>query len=147
MDMDNRVGTDCGSGVWAGQGRAMGGNCDNYNRTTIKKKRDFRAKWRHRSTYCTSSPNQNKDNNKFKNKKQPELTENRIVWKSDNEGVKEETFIQTGRRGGDGQPGGEDLWQGGGWRTGHSHIRVQINWEEHLGSKTDCTTQGFTVGK
>ena len=46
----------------------------------------------------------------LKNKKQPELTENRTVWKSDNKGDKEETFIQTGRRGGDGRPGwgGED---------------------------------------
>ena len=30
----------------------------------------------------------------FKNKKQPELTENRTVWKSDNQGDKEETFIR-----------------------------------------------------
>ena len=37
----------------------------------------------------------------FKKKKQPELTENRTVWKSDNQGDKEETFIQTGRRGKD----------------------------------------------
>ena len=36
----------------------------------------------------------------IKNKKQPELTENRTVWKSDNQGDKEEMFIQTGRRGG-----------------------------------------------
>ena len=48
------------------------------------------------------------DNNKFKNKRQAELTENRTLWKSDNQGVKEETFIQMGRRGGDGQPG----WKG-----------------------------------
>ena len=27
------------------------------------------------------------------------------LWKSDNQGVKEETFIQTGRKGGDGQTG------------------------------------------
>ena len=53
----------------------------------------------------------------FKNKKQPELTENRTVWKSDNQGVKEETFIQTSRRGGDGQLGGEDSGLGSGWRT------------------------------
>ena len=45
----------------------------------------------------------------FKNKKQPELTENQTAWKSDNQGDKEETFIQTGRRGGDAQPGREDL--------------------------------------
>ena len=44
----------------------------------------------------------------LKNKKQPELTENRTVWKSDNQRVKEETFIQPSRRGRDGQLGGED---------------------------------------
>ena len=32
-------------------------------------------------------------------------------------------------------------WQGGGLQTGQSHIRVQINWEEQLGSETDHTTQ------
>ena len=39
---------------------------------------------------------------------QPELTENRTPQKSDNQGDKEDTFVQTGRRGGDGhlgQPG------------------------------------------
>ena len=30
----------------------------------------------------------------------------------------EETFIQTGRRGAYGQPGGQDSQQGGSWRTG-----------------------------
>ena len=44
----------------------------------------------------------------FKNKKQPELTKNQTVWKSDNQGDKEETFIQTGKRGRDRQPG----WRG-----------------------------------
>ena len=29
------------------------------------------------------------------------MPENQTVWKSDNKGVKEETFIQTGRRGRD----------------------------------------------
>ena len=53
----------------------------------------------------------------FKNKKQLELTENRTVWKSNNKGDKEKTLTQTGRRGGDGQPGAEDSWQGGGWQT------------------------------
>ena len=53
-------------------------------------------------THCASSHNQ-KENNKFKNKKQPELTGNQTVWKTDNQGVKEETFIQTGRRGRDRQ--------------------------------------------
>ena len=53
----------------------------------------------------------------FKNKKQPELREHPTVWKSDNQGDKEETFIQTGRRGGDGQPGREDMLQGVGWQT------------------------------
>ena len=49
----------------------------------------------------------------FKNKKQLELTENRIARKSDNQGDKEETFIQTGRRGGDGQQGQGGLTVGG----------------------------------
>ena len=50
---------------------------------------------------------QPKEGQQFKNKKQPALTENRTVWKSNNQGDKEETFIQTGRRGRDGQPGAE----------------------------------------
>ena len=45
----------------------------------------------------------------FKNKKQPELTENPTAWKSDNQEDKEETFVQTGRRGRDGQPGRRGL--------------------------------------
>ena len=61
---------------------------------------------------------QPKGQQQFKNKKQPELTENRTVWKSDNQEVKEDTFIQTSRRSEDVQLDGEDLLQGGGWRTG-----------------------------
>ena len=37
--------------------------------------------------------------------------------------------------------------QGGALQTGRSHIHVQINWEEQLGSETDHTTQGSRVGK
>ena len=77
--------------------------------------------------YCASSHNQNKDNNKFENKKQPELTENQTVWKSDNQGVKEETFIQISRRSGDGQPGREDSWQGSSWWTGWFQICMWLN--------------------
>ena len=40
---------------------------------------------------------QPKEGQQFKNKKQPELTENRTVRKSDNQGDKEETLTQTGR--------------------------------------------------
>ena len=32
------------------------------------------------------------------------MPENRTVWKSDNQGVKAETFLQTARRAGGGQP-------------------------------------------
>ena len=88
-----------------------------------------------------------KDNNKFKNKKQPELTENQTVWKSNNQGVKEETFIQTGRRGGDGQRGREDLWPGGSWQSWWSHICIRINWEEKLASEIGQATQGSNLGK
>ena len=41
--------------------------------------------------------------------------------------------------------GKEDAWQGGGWQTRLSHIR--INQEGQLGSETDHTTQGSSVGK
>ena len=61
-------------------------------------KGNFWPRWMCRHIHFSSSHNQKKDNNKFKNKKQPELPENHTVWKSDNQGVKEETFIQTGRR-------------------------------------------------
>ena len=116
---------------------------------------DFRPRWTRRQTHYASSHNQRKDNNNLKNKKQPELTENQTVWKSDNQGDKEETFTQTGRRGGDGQPGREDSWQGGGWWTQQggswlswwSLICVQINWEEQLGSETDHAMQGSSPGK
>ena len=56
-----------------------------------------------------------KDNNQIKNKKQLGLPENRTVWKSNNKGVKEETFIQTSRKGRAGQQGGEDVQQAGGY--------------------------------
>ena len=68
----------------------------------------------------------------FKNKKQPELPENRTVWKSNNQGDKEETFIQTHRRGGDGQLGGENCSKAadGGLSEvadcGMGHARLQL---------------------
>ena len=93
------------------------------------------------------SHNQKKDNNKFKNKNQPELPGNRTVWKSDNQGIKEETFTQTSRRGRDGQLGGEDSQQGGGWRTGQPHIPVKINWEERLGKRDRPCNPGFQRGE
>ena len=45
------------------------------------------------------------------------MPENRTVWKSNNQGVKAETFAQTCRMGRDRQPGGEDSQQVGGQRT------------------------------
>ena len=41
-------------------------------------------------------PPKTKTTTNLKNKKQSELPENQSVWKSDNQGFKEETFIQTG---------------------------------------------------
>ena len=69
------------------------------------------------------------------------------MWKSDSQGIKEETLTQPGRRGRDRQPGGEDLQQGGGWWTGWAHIRLRINREEWQGSETDRRTQGSSVGE
>ena len=70
-----------------------------------------------------------------------------LYGNSDNQGVKEDTFIQTGRRGGDGQPdsrqgSGWQTHQGSGWWSKRSHICVQINQEEQRGTETDRTTQG-----
>ena len=72
------------------------------------------------------------------------MTENRTVWKSDNQGVKEETFIQTSRRGRDaaemertrgkvvaGRP--SEVVAGG----AGSPTFAQINWEKQLGIQTD----------
>ena len=70
-----------------------------------------------RKIHFVSSHNQKKDNNQFKNKKQPELPENQNRSKSDNHGVKEKTFIQTGRRGRDGQLGQRRPKARWNWRT------------------------------
>ena len=43
-----------------------------------------------------------------------------------------------------GSQGRDDARQGSGW---WSHICVQINWEEQLGSETDHTTQGSSEGR
>ena len=37
--------------------------------------------------------------------------------------------------------------QGSGWRSGQSHIPMQTNQEEQLGSETDRATQGSSPGK
>ena len=59
---------------------------------------------------CTLSPRTTKrrTTTNLKTKKQLELPENQPLWKSNSQAVKEETFIQTGRKGGDGQLG----WRG-----------------------------------
>ena len=68
---------------------------------------DFWTRWRHREIQFISLHNQKKDYNQFINRKQPEVPENQTLWKSNNQGVQEEIFIQTGRR------GGEDVQQDG----------------------------------
>ena len=40
-------------------------------------------------------------------KKHPELSENLTIWKSDNQGFKEATFVQMGRRGREAEMDGE----------------------------------------
>ena len=79
-----------------------------YNRLNFDRKKwkqrvkeDFWLRWRCRQKCFTSSHNQ-KNNNQYKHRKQ-ELPENQTSWTSDNQGVKDKTFIQSGRRGGDRQ--------------------------------------------
>ena len=74
---------------------------------------------------------QPKGQQEFKNKKQPKLTENGTVWKSNNQEDKEETVIQTGRRGRDGQLGQRGLMAR--WRLADL--------------ATDHTTQSPSAGK
>ena len=83
------------------------------------------------------------------NLKKTELTENQTLWKSTNQGVKEETFIQTDSRCGDVLLGGKNSQQGGGWRLADWAV-------PHLcadklggitGSETDCATQGSSTAK
>ena len=47
--------------------------------------------------------NQKRDNNKFKNKNNQNGQKVKLYGKSNNQGVREETFIQTSKRDGDGQ--------------------------------------------
>ena len=61
--------------------------------------------WIDLKSVMLSEINQSEKDNKIKNKKQPELPENQTIWKSNNQGDKEETFIQTGNKTRDGQPG------------------------------------------
>ena len=100
-----------------------------------------------------SLQNQKKNNNKFKTKKL-EVSENQTVWKSNNQGIKEETFIQTDRRDKDGQQElrGYIAWQQTRWTRWQlvdwegPHL-WQISWEAQVGSETDYTTQGSSAGK
>ena len=62
------------------------------------------------------------------------------LWKSDNQGVKEETFIQPGRW------GREDSWQGGNWRMGWLHICVQITRKNNLGARQIVQTRSVGWG-
>ena len=55
---------------------------------------------------------------------------------------------ETGSQGGDNlRQGGSWTGRSGSWQSGGSHIRVQINWEEQLGSETDRTTESPRKGK
>ena len=108
----------------------------------------------------------------FKNKNRPELTENRTVWKSDNQGDKDETFIQTiggvemgswvERTHSKSAAGGpsEVADCGMGWAKLQledptrswladpvAHICAQINREERRGSEADRTTQSCRAGE
>ena len=70
-----------------------------------------------------SLPSTGKITTRLQNKYHPESSENRAVRKSNNQGIKEATFIQIGRRGRDpekhgGMQRGAEMWNG--WP--HTHI-------------------------
>ena len=66
---------------------------------------------------------------KLQNNYNPESSENWAVWKSDNQGIKEITFIQQGRRGGDTR-----RHTGTEWAVTHLCV-LDKNWERSLRSK------------
>ena len=53
---------------------------------------------KHTLSPCTTTA---KITTRLQNKHHPDLSGNRAEWKSDNQGFKEDSIIQTGRRGGD----------------------------------------------
>ena len=62
--------------------------------------------------------------------------------------LKEETLIQTSRRGGDGPLDGEDLWQDSGWRTQRgARLWSRAGKAAAGGLATARKTQGPSVGK
>ena len=71
--------------------------------------------------HFASSHNKKKE---FKNKKPPEWPENRTVYKSDNQGVKEENSSRPVGGAETGSWGGEDTWPGGYWRTRWARQRL-----------------------
>ena len=117
----------------------------------IKKKKNSGIWPRWRCRQIPFSFSQNQGYYQFQNKYQSEVPENRTVQKSNSQGVKEETFIQTGRRSRDEQPGQRGCthrlrladWVGkaaaGRWAV--LHLPVDKNHGGELGSKTNHTTQ------
>ena len=77
---------------------------------------------------CLLTQPQQKITTKLQNNYHPESSENQAVWKSDNQGIKEVTFIQTCRRGGDMETSREvETW------NGLSHIHM---WWVEIGRDT-----------
>ena len=109
--------------------------------------------------------NQKKGNEKFKNKKHPNKFKNKnnqncqkikLPGSQTTKGLKKK---HSSRSVGGAEMvswDGEDSWQGGGWsptvdkvaagRLGGPTFCMWINQEEQLGSKTDHTTQGSSMG-
>ena len=110
-------------------------------------------KWRCRWIHFASSDNQKK-NNKFKNKNNQNCQKIELCRSPTTKELKNKhsfTLVggaETGSWGGaDSQQLEYQGGQGSDWQSGQSYICVEINWEEKLGSETNHTTQGSSVGK
>ena len=93
-----------------------------------------------RWTHYASSHNQKKENNNLKTRT-TRLPENQTVWKSNNQGVKEDTFIQTGRS-----------WVETGSRAERTPCKAVAGGaglarQQLVDPATDRTTQGSSTGK
>ena len=74
------------------------------------------------------------------------MPENGTVWKSDNQGEKEDTFIQTSRKGEDGQRGKRGLTARQ-WLEDRAVPHLRMDKPGGTTGETDHATQGSSAGK
>ena len=96
--------------------------------------------------HFASMHNQKKDNNKFKHKNNQNCQKIELYGSPTIKELKKKHSSRLVGGAETGNWGKEDVWRGG-WWTRQSHICVQINWEEQLGSEIGHATQDYSAEK